>query len=58
VPYTFNPSYLEGRDWEGHSSRPAQAKSYGDSISKNKPIVVMHIYNPSYMGSMSRRVMA
>jgi hypothetical protein len=27
VAYAYNPSYLEGRDWEDHSSRPAWADS-------------------------------
>jgi hypothetical protein len=29
----YNPSYLEGRDWEDRGLRPTQAKSSRDPIS-------------------------
>jgi hypothetical protein len=32
---SYNPSYSEVRDWEDHSSRPAQAKSSRDPLSIN-----------------------
>jgi hypothetical protein len=34
VPYACNPSYLEDWGWECLSSRPAQANSFWDLISK------------------------
>jgi hypothetical protein len=36
VAHTFNPSYSGGRDQEGCSSKPAQANSLQDPISKKK----------------------
>jgi hypothetical protein len=33
---TCNPSYSEGRDWEAHGLKPAQAKSWRDPFSTNK----------------------
>jgi hypothetical protein len=36
VVYAYNPSYLEGRDWEDGGLRLAQAKSSQDLISTNK----------------------
>jgi hypothetical protein len=35
VSRTYNPSYSGGRDQEDHSSKPAQANSLRDPISKN-----------------------
>jgi hypothetical protein len=35
VTHVYNLNYLGGRDQEAHSSRPAQAKSLRDPISKN-----------------------
>jgi hypothetical protein len=37
VAHTCNPSYLGGRDYEDHSSKPAWANSSQDPILK-KPI--------------------
>jgi hypothetical protein len=34
VAHACNPSYLEGRNQEDHSSKPAQANSSQDPISK------------------------
>jgi hypothetical protein len=34
VAHTYNPSYLEGRDQEDHSLKPAQANNLRDPISK------------------------
>jgi hypothetical protein len=34
VAHTYNPSYSGGRDQEDHSSKPAQANSSQDPISK------------------------
>jgi hypothetical protein len=35
VTHTYNPSYSGGRDQEDHSSKPPQANSLQDPISKN-----------------------
>jgi hypothetical protein len=35
VAHTYNPSYSGGRNQEDHSSKPGQANSSQDSISKN-----------------------
>jgi hypothetical protein len=35
VAHTCNPSYSGGRDQEDHDSKPAQANSSQDPISKN-----------------------
>jgi hypothetical protein len=34
VAHTYNPSYSEGRDQEGHGSKPAQANSFPELILK------------------------
>jgi hypothetical protein len=34
MAHTYNPSYLGGRAQEDHSSKPAQADSFQDPISK------------------------
>jgi hypothetical protein len=34
VAHAYNPSYLGGREQEDHSSKPAQANSSRDPISK------------------------
>jgi hypothetical protein len=47
---------MGGRDWEDHGLRPPQVKSWGDSISTNKPIVVVHVCNLSYVGDIGRRI--
>jgi hypothetical protein len=44
--YICNPNYAEGRDQEDYSSRPAQEKSYQDTISINKIDMVIHSFNP------------
>jgi hypothetical protein len=35
VAHTHNPSYSGGRDQEDHGSKPAQANTLQDPISKN-----------------------
>jgi hypothetical protein len=35
VAHTYNPSYSRGRDQEDYGSKPAQANSSRDPISKN-----------------------
>jgi hypothetical protein len=37
VAHNCNPSYSGGRDQEDHSSKPAQANSFGDPISQRNP---------------------
>jgi hypothetical protein len=34
MAHGYNPSDMEGRDWENHDFRPAQANSLRDPISK------------------------
>jgi hypothetical protein len=36
VAHTCNPSYSGGREQEDHDSKPAQANSSGDPISKKQ----------------------
>jgi hypothetical protein len=38
VDHSCNPNYYEGRGCEDHSTRPAQAKSYQDPISRKKVV--------------------
>jgi hypothetical protein len=42
VAQACNLSYSRGRSQKDHSWRPAQVKSYQDSISTNKPGVMVH----------------
>jgi hypothetical protein len=43
-----NSTYSGGRDLEDLGSRIAQAMSYQDHITTNKPGGVENFYNPSY----------
>jgi hypothetical protein len=55
VVHAFNTSYTGGRDQED-SSRAVQAKSERDSILTNKLGVVARACDPSYAGSVGRRI--
>jgi hypothetical protein len=47
----------EGRNREDSSSKPAQAKSWQESISMNKKMgVVAHTCYPSHVGDINRRI--
>jgi hypothetical protein len=45
VTHICNPSYLVGEGQKDGSSELTQAKSYQDSISANKPGVMVHAHN-------------
>jgi hypothetical protein len=46
----------EGKSLKDHSLRSAWAKSWQDSISANKPGIVIHVFNPSYVGGVCRKI--
>jgi hypothetical protein len=48
---------LEGRDLEDCGLRPVAAKCLQDPISINRPDVVVHAHQPSYMGGINKRIM-
>jgi hypothetical protein len=50
MAYAYNPNYMGGRDQEDCCSRPAKLKSLQDSISTNKPSVVVCTCGPNDMG--------
>jgi hypothetical protein len=54
VAHACNLRYLGDKDWEVPGSRPAQAEKL-ETISTNKPGIVVHVYNPSYMAGVNRR---
>jgi hypothetical protein len=43
---------VEYGDRKDQGSKPAQAKSKQDSISINKPGVLVHNYDPNYTGGL------
>jgi hypothetical protein len=53
VAHTCNPSYLGGRDQEDLSLRPTWVKI---PIETNKSGMVVHPYDPSYVGDTSRKM--
>jgi hypothetical protein len=56
VVHACNPRHSGGRYWEDHGSKPAQAKSYPDPVSTNKPSMVMLAYSPGYVRSIDRKI--
>jgi hypothetical protein len=48
VAHSCNPKYSKDGDQEGHNLRPAQAKSYRESISTNELGMVVCTCQPSY----------
>jgi hypothetical protein len=53
VGHTYNPSYLRGRDWEDHSSRPKVLKI---SISSNGWAWWHTSIIPVIVGNINRRI--
>jgi hypothetical protein len=56
MTHTCNLSYSGGTDLEDCGSRLSWAKSFQDSISSNKPGVIVHTCHPSYLGSIDSRI--
>jgi hypothetical protein len=56
VAYACNCWYLEARDQEDHNLRLAWSKSSQVCNSTNKPGVMVHVYNPNYMGGLGERI--
>jgi hypothetical protein len=57
VAHSCNPSYSRGRNWEDGSSRPAlQGNLSKTPILTNRPRVVVHVFNFSYLKAVGRRI--
>jgi hypothetical protein len=58
VAHAYNSSYSGGRDEEDNGLRPGQKKrrKVRETISTNKPGMVIYNCNPSYAGAIGRSI--